>query len=195
MVLRSGGGIVYQGQVKGGKHRAKHLGKEGYQEMGRKGGVVVGLSSTREEVETRETTPTTQDIGPKSNKENIKEILVSNLDPAEKLKLIVDEHRLVDKENVCEVMAMFTPEEREELEMRTHAGEVVVLGERRLSRDGEEGRIVKQLGLNHLKNSKCQLMSPNSRPKAEEVHKKKKKKAMIIYIIFQVQNLIVMSNV
>ncbi len=163
--------------------------------MGRKGGVVVGLSSTGEEVETRETTPTTQDIGPKSNKENIKEILVSNLDPAEKLKLIVDEHRLVDKENVCEVMAMFTPEEREELEMRTHAGEVVVLGERRLSRDGEEGRIVKQLGLNHLKNSKCQLMSPNSRPKAEEVHKKKKKKAMIIYIIFQVQNLIVMSNV
>jgi hypothetical protein len=50
--------------------------------MGRKGGVVVGLSSTGEEVETRETTPTTQDIGPKSNKENIKEISASNLDPA-----------------------------------------------------------------------------------------------------------------
>jgi hypothetical protein len=114
---------------------------------------------------------------------------------AEKLKLIMDEHRLVDKENVCEVMAMLTPEEREELERGTCVGEVVVLGERRLSGDGEEGRIVKQLGLNHLKNIECQLMSPNSRPKAEEVHKKKKKKAMIIYIIFQVQNLIVMSNV
>jgi hypothetical protein len=62
------------------------------------------------------------------NKEKIKEILASNLDPAEKLRLIVEEQRLVDKENVREAVAMLSPEEREELDRRARAGEVVVLG-------------------------------------------------------------------
>ncbi|CAM6050847.1 unnamed protein product [Sphagnum compactum] len=52
-----------EGRAKGGKHRAEHLGKEGYQEMGRKGGAAAGLSSTGEEAETRETTPAAQDTG------------------------------------------------------------------------------------------------------------------------------------
>jgi hypothetical protein len=86
--------------------------------MGRKGGAAAGLSSTGEEAETRETTPAAQDTGPEPNKEKIKEILASNLDPAEKLRLIVEEQRLVDKENVREAVAMLTPEEREELDRR-----------------------------------------------------------------------------
>jgi hypothetical protein len=104
------------------------MGKEGYQEMGRKGGAAAGLSSTGEEAETRETTLAAQDTGPEPNKEKIKEILASNLDPAEKLRLIVEEQKLVDKENVREAVVMLTPEEREELDRRARAGEVVVLG-------------------------------------------------------------------
>jgi hypothetical protein len=62
------------------------------------------------------------------NKGKIKEILASNLDPAEKLRLIVEEQRLVDKENVREAVMMLSPEEREELDRRARAGEVVVPG-------------------------------------------------------------------
>jgi hypothetical protein len=62
------------------------------------------------------------------NKEKIKEILASNLDPTEKLRLIVEEQRLVDKENVREAVTMLNPEEREELDRRARAGEVVVPG-------------------------------------------------------------------
>ncbi len=62
------------------------------------------------------------------NKAKIQEILASNLDPAEKLRLIVEEQRIVDKENVREAVAMLTPEEREELNRRAREGEVVVPG-------------------------------------------------------------------
>jgi hypothetical protein len=62
------------------------------------------------------------------NKGKIKETLASNLDPTEKLRLIVEEQRLVDKENVREAVTMLSPEEREELDRRARAGEVVVPG-------------------------------------------------------------------
>ncbi|CAM6034851.1 unnamed protein product [Sphagnum compactum] len=62
------------------------------------------------------------------NKAKIQEILASNLDPAEKLRLIVEEQRIVDKENVREAVEMLTPEEREELNRRAHEGEVVIPG-------------------------------------------------------------------
>jgi len=62
------------------------------------------------------------------NKAKIQEILASNLDPAEKLRLIVEEQRIVDKESVREAVAMLTPEEREELNRRAREGEVVVPG-------------------------------------------------------------------
>jgi hypothetical protein len=39
--------LISKGRAKGGKHRAKQLGKEGYQEMGKKG----GLSSSGESPE------------------------------------------------------------------------------------------------------------------------------------------------
>jgi general stress protein YciG len=39
--------LISKGRTKGGKHRAKQLGKEGYQEMGKKG----GLSSSGESPE------------------------------------------------------------------------------------------------------------------------------------------------
>jgi len=58
----------------------------------------------------------------------IRQILASNLDPAEKLRLIVEEMRLVDKENIREAVMMLTPEEREELDRRARNGEEVVPG-------------------------------------------------------------------
>jgi hypothetical protein len=58
----------------------------------------------------------------------IREILASNLDPVEKLRLIVEEMRLVDKENIGEAVMMLTPEEREELDRRARNGEEVVPG-------------------------------------------------------------------
>jgi hypothetical protein len=58
----------------------------------------------------------------------IREILASNLDPVEKLRLIVEEMRLVDKENIREAVMMLTPEEREELDRRARNGEEVIPG-------------------------------------------------------------------
>ncbi len=58
----------------------------------------------------------------------IREILASNLDPVEKLRLIVEEMRLVDKENIREAVMMLTPEEREEFDRRARNGEEVVPG-------------------------------------------------------------------
>ncbi|CAM6029185.1 unnamed protein product, partial [Sphagnum balticum] len=128
-----------EGRSKGGKHRAEHLGKEGYQEMGRKGGAAAGLSSTGEEAETRETTPAAQDTGPEPNKEKIKEILASNLDSSEKLRQIVGA-------------------KGESIEHHSWGEKVI----RRWGRRED----CQALGLNHLKNRECQLMSPNSIPKA-----------------------------
>ncbi len=58
----------------------------------------------------------------------IREILASNLDPVEKLRLIVEEMRFVDKENIREAVMMLTPEEREDLDRRARNGEEVVPG-------------------------------------------------------------------
>lgn len=58
----------------------------------------------------------------------IREILASNLDPVEKLRLIVEEMRFVDKENIREALMMLTPEEREDLDRRARNGEEVVPG-------------------------------------------------------------------
>jgi len=53
---------------------------------------------------------------------------MSMMDPAEKLRLIVEEMRLVDKENIREAVEMLHPLEIEELERRASQGEVVIPG-------------------------------------------------------------------
>lgn len=58
----------------------------------------------------------------------MRQILMSMMDPAEKLRLIVEEMRLVDKENIREAVEMLHPLEIEELERRASQGEVVIPG-------------------------------------------------------------------